>query len=56
MPAEQKALREGTRGCLDAITIDTAICMEAKVCSQEIWPKGNPNDNSNSHPLSPVAF
>ncbi len=30
LPREQKALRKGTRGCLDALTIDQAVADEAK--------------------------
>ena len=31
LPEEQKALRKGRRGCLDALIIDQAIATEAKV-------------------------
>lgn len=31
IPLEQKALRKGQRGCLDALVIDETITMEAKM-------------------------
>ncbi len=34
LPMEQKALRKGTRGCLDAIVIDEAVARETKVGQQ----------------------
>ncbi len=31
LPEEQKALRKGRRGCLDALTIDKAVAEEVRV-------------------------
>lgn len=31
IPKEQKALRKGQRGCLDALAIDATVAMEARM-------------------------
>ena len=36
LPAEQKALRKGARGCLDALTIDQAIADEVRIRSRNL--------------------
>lgn len=36
LPREQKALRKGSRGCLDALTIDEAISEEVRVLRRNL--------------------
>ena len=36
LPEEQKALRRGRRGCLDALTVDAAIAREAQVDKRDL--------------------
>ena len=36
LPGEQKALRKGTRGCLDALVIDGAICQEVRELKRDL--------------------
>ena len=36
LPEEQKALRKGTRGCLDALVIDEAIARETKLFGRNL--------------------